>query len=100
MVRNLFVAMFGAVGAVALAVVLSPIAPVGEARLAELSTGVSFDTLVLPSGLVAMIVVVLVLGIWPALRAARTWRSVTIRSGRGPRPSPRSWPRSAPRPVR
>ena len=31
-----------------------------------------FDTLVLPLGFVALIVVVLGLGIWPALRSART----------------------------
>ncbi len=72
MVRNLFVAMFGAVGAVALAVVVSPIAPVGEAHIAEPSTGVALDMLVLPVGLFTLIVVVLVLGTWPALRAART----------------------------
>jgi hypothetical protein len=70
--RNLVVAIAGAVGAVVLAVALSPIAPVGEARIAEPSTGVVFDTLVLPLGFVALIAVVLGLGIWPAWRAART----------------------------
>ena len=70
--RNLLVAISGAVGAVALAVALSPIAPVGEARIAEPSTGVVFDPLVLPLGFVALIAVVLGLGIWPAWRAART----------------------------
>jgi hypothetical protein len=70
--RNLVVAIAGAVGAVVLATALSPIAPVGEARLAEPSTGVSFDGLVLSLGALAMIVVVVALGVWPALRAART----------------------------
>jgi hypothetical protein len=72
MARNLVVAISGAVGAVALAVALSPIAPVGEARITEPSTGVAFDPLVLPLGFVTMIAVVLGLGIWPAWRAART----------------------------
>ena len=60
----------GAVGAVAVATALSPIAPLGEARLAETSTGVTFDALVLPLGALATVAVVLALGVWPALRAA------------------------------
>jgi hypothetical protein len=72
MARDLVVAITGAAGAVALAVALSPLSPVGEARIAEPSTGVAFDTLVLPLGALATVVVVLALGIWPALRAART----------------------------
>jgi len=70
MARNLVVALVGAVGAVALATALSPLAPVGEARLAEASTGVAFDTLVLLLGAVATVLVVLALGVWPAVRAA------------------------------
>ncbi|HUY21141.1 MAG TPA: ABC transporter permease [Acidimicrobiales bacterium] len=69
--RNLVVALAGAVGAVLVAFVLSPLTPVGEARLAEPSTGLSFDTLVLPLGALATVVVVLLLGVWPALRATR-----------------------------
>ena len=75
MARNLVVGLAGAVGAVVIATVLSPIAPLGEARLAEDSTGVAFDSLVLLLGALATVVVVLALGIWPALRAARTRRS-------------------------
>jgi hypothetical protein len=71
-VRNLLVGLAGAAGAVAVAVALSPIAPLGEARLAETSTGVTFDALVLPLGALATVAVVLALGVWPALRAART----------------------------
>ena len=44
---------------------LSPLTPVGEARLAEPSTGLAFDPLVLLLGALATVVVVLVLGIWP-----------------------------------
>lgn len=73
--RSLAVALAGTAGAVALATALSPLTPVGEARLAETSTGVAFDLLVLPLGALVMVVVVLALGIRPALRAARTVRS-------------------------
>ncbi|HEV3280263.1 MAG TPA: FtsX-like permease family protein, partial [Acidimicrobiales bacterium] len=72
--RNLVVGLAGAVGAVVLATALSPIAPLGEARLAESSTGIAFDSLVLLLGALVTVAVVLALGIWPALRAARTGR--------------------------
>ena len=75
MSRNLVVALVGAVGAVAVATALSPLAPVGEARIAEPSTGLAFDTLVLPLGALATVAVVLALGFWTARRAARTLRS-------------------------
>jgi hypothetical protein len=75
MARNLVVAVAGAVGAVAIATVLSPLAPLGEARSAEASTGITFDTLVLPLGALALIVVVLALGVWPAVRVAHTLAS-------------------------
>jgi len=74
MVRNLVVAVAGAVGAAVVATALSPIAPLGEARIAETSTGVTFDTPILLLGALAAVVVVLALGIWPALRAAHTLR--------------------------
>ncbi|HXB37443.1 MAG TPA: FtsX-like permease family protein [Acidimicrobiales bacterium] len=74
MARNLVVGLAGAVGAVVLATALSPIAPLGEARLAESSTGIEFDSLVLLLGALVTVAVVLALGIWPALRAARTRR--------------------------
>jgi len=74
MARNLVVGLAGAVGAVVIATLLSPIAPLGEARLAEASTGIAFDSFVLLLGALGTVVVVLALGIWPALRAARTRR--------------------------
>ena len=72
--RNFVVALAGALGAVAIAVILSPIAPLGEARIAESSTGITFDGLVLMLGALATIVVVSALGIWPSFRAARSTR--------------------------
>ena len=69
--RNFVVGLAGALGAVAIAVILSPIAPLGEARIAESSTGIAFDGLVLTIGVFATLVVVSVLGVWPSVRAAR-----------------------------
>lgn len=69
--RNLVVALAGAAGAVIVATALSPLAPLGEARVAEAHTGVTFDPLVLLLGALATVALVFALGIWPALRAAR-----------------------------
>ncbi len=69
--RNLMVALVGAAGAVIVAFALSPLTPVGEARLAEPSTGLAFDPLVLLLGALGTVVVVLLLGIWPTVRASR-----------------------------
>jgi hypothetical protein len=74
MARTLVVAFAGAVGAVVLATVLSPLAPLGEARTAEASTGFGSDTRVLLLGSLGTVVVVFALNLWPALRAARPVR--------------------------
>jgi hypothetical protein len=75
MARNLVVGLAGGAGAVAVAVALSPLAPLGEARVAESTTGVAFDAPVLLLGALATVVAVIALGVWPALRAAHTLRS-------------------------
>ncbi len=72
MTTTLLIAATGVAGGVALAVVLSPLTPVGEARIAEPSPGFAFDALILLPGAVVAIIVVLALGVWPAARAART----------------------------
>lgn len=72
--RNLLVGVVGACGAVLVAVALSPLAPLGEARIAEVSTGFTFDALVLPLGALAIVVAVLALGVWPTMRSARAPR--------------------------
>ena len=71
MLRTLAVAVAGAAGGIALATLLSPLAPLGEARLAELTPGLSFDAPVFGLGALATVAVVLALGVLPALRAAR-----------------------------
>jgi hypothetical protein len=68
--RALAVGLIGAAGAVVLATALSALAPLGEARTAEVSTGVHFDVLILPLGALITVLAVLVLGVWPAVRAS------------------------------
>jgi FtsX-like permease family len=75
MAQTLLVGLAGAVGAVVVATLLSPIAPLGEARIAENSTGFVFDAQVLLLGALGTVAVVLVLGLWPALRAAKPRRA-------------------------
>jgi len=85
MLRTLVVAVAGAAGGIAVATLLSPLAPLGEARLAEPAPGLAFDAGVLIPGALATVAVVLVLGVVPALRATR----VRGAAGRAPvtRPS-------------
>jgi ABC-type lipoprotein release transport system permease subunit len=75
LLRNLVVGAAGAAGALVLAFLVSPIAPLGEARVAETSAGLLFDTPVLVIGAVAVAVVVFALGLWPAARVASTWQT-------------------------
>jgi hypothetical protein len=71
MLRTLAAAAGGAAGAVVVATLLSPLAPTGEARLAEPAPGLSFDAAGAGLGGLAIVVVVLLLGVPPALRYAR-----------------------------
>jgi hypothetical protein len=82
MVRAVFVGVVGALGAMAIAYALSPVAPVGEARYAEPSTGYLFDALVLVGGAAAVVLAVALLGVWPAIRGSRTRRRRVAEQGR------------------
>jgi ABC-type lipoprotein release transport system permease subunit len=84
MLRTLIVAVAGAAGGIVVATLLSPLAPLGEARLAELAPGLSFDTPVIGLGALATVAVVMALGVLPALRAAR----VRTAAGRTPTTRP------------
>jgi ABC-type lipoprotein release transport system permease subunit len=75
MLRTLIVAVAGAAGGIAVATLLSPLAPLGEARLAERAPGLLFDAPVLGLGALATVVAVLALGVLPALRAARAHKA-------------------------
>lgn len=68
---TLVIGLAGAAGAMVVAYGLSPIAPVGEARFAEASSGFSFDAVTLIVGGLLTLIVVALLGVWPAVRAAR-----------------------------
>ena len=70
-IATLLVAVAGASIGTALAFLLSPLTPVGLARIAELSGGFTFDTVVLGPGAAVAVLVVLALGTWPAVRTAR-----------------------------
>jgi ABC-type lipoprotein release transport system permease subunit len=70
--RNATVGLVGAIGAVVVALFLSPIAPLGEARIAENSSGIHFDLFVLPLGGLATFFVVMGLGLYPSWRTARS----------------------------
>ena len=71
MIATLLVAVAGAAIGTGLAVLLSPLTPVGLARVAELSTGFTFDTVVLGPGAGVAVLVVLAVGTWPTVRTAR-----------------------------
>jgi hypothetical protein len=68
MLRALVTAVVAAAAAVLLAVSLSALTPLGEARLAEPSTGPVIDPLILPLGALVTVVVVAMLAVRPALR--------------------------------
>jgi ABC-type lipoprotein release transport system permease subunit len=71
MVPALAVGAGGAAVAAALAFLLSPLTPVGLARIAEPRPGLAADPLVLGLGALATAALVAAAGAWPAWRAAR-----------------------------
>jgi len=71
MLRAAAIGVVGAVGALALELLVSPLAPVGEARAATPSPGFNFDGPVLGLGLVSIILVVPLVATYSAWRAAQ-----------------------------
>ena len=69
------VALAGAVAAAGAAVAASPLMPIGAARLAEPSPGVSADTTVLAAGAALITVLMLAQAAWPAWRLASARRA-------------------------
>jgi FtsX-like permease family len=90
LVRAGVVAVGGAALAVAIAVALSPLTPIGLARRAEIDPGVSVDVLVLALGFVGVAVLTLGRGLVSAWRAAQRVRPDTT-----PAPSQPGWLRAA-----
>jgi len=72
LVRALLIGVAGGAGAVLLAVLVSPLTPVGEARIAVPSPdAMSFDPVVLSLGALVVLAAVLAVSVWPAVRHAR-----------------------------
>jgi ABC-type lipoprotein release transport system permease subunit len=72
LLRALLTGAAGAAGAVLVAVLASPLTPVGEARLAVPSPGrPSLDPVVLPFGALAVLTAATAVSVWPAMRHAR-----------------------------
>jgi hypothetical protein len=69
--RNLAIGLAGALGALGVAYVLSSVAPLGEARIAEASGDLIFDWVALPLGALATTLAVVLLGSLPAAHASR-----------------------------
>ena len=69
------VALAGAVAASGAAVAASPLMPIGAARLAEPSPGVSADTTVLSAGAAMITILMLARAAWPAWRLASAGRA-------------------------
>jgi ABC-type lipoprotein release transport system permease subunit len=91
LLRTLLTGAAGVAGAVLIAVLASPLTPVGEARLAVPVAGrMSLDLAVVLPGALAVLAAVTALSVWPALRQARLlsshpqWRpaSATVAAGR------------------
>jgi ABC-type lipoprotein release transport system permease subunit len=86
MLRALVVAVLGSLLAVALAIAISPLTPIGPARTAEPDPGLGVDTLVVFGGAVVLAGAVLLLATIPSWRYART-RAVPARAEEASRPS-------------
>lgn len=99
LVRASLIGVAGATVAVIVAVALSPLAPIGLARRAEIHPGVSLNVAVLALGFVGVALLTVLRSLVPAWRIARTLpadnleqaparpgplRAVVIRSGLGP----------------
>jgi hypothetical protein len=70
--RTAMTGVAGAAGAIGLAIALSPLTPVGEARLADPAPGrVWLSPLLLTAGGLATVAVTTALALWPAIRQAR-----------------------------
>jgi ABC-type lipoprotein release transport system permease subunit len=70
MLRATGAGALGALGAVALAVALSPLTPIGNARLAEPDPGLDLDVAVVLGGAAALLLIVAAMAALPAWRAA------------------------------
>ena len=91
MVHATTTAVAGAAMAVVVAVLLSPLLPLGVARVAEPDPGIAVDWAVLALGAAGTVIVVILLALFP------TWRSVRAAAPRGQRTRALAGRASAPR---
>ena len=68
--RTAAIAGAGTLGGIVLAFAVSPLAPVGEARIAEPSTGFAFDVPALGLGALASLVIMMGIGLRPVYRSS------------------------------
>ena len=80
--RTLTVGVVGVCGGVVLSFLLSPLTPVGEARLVEPARGFNFDPLVAVVGVVATLLLLLAIGLLADLHAIRAESSGRARAAR------------------
>jgi hypothetical protein len=73
--------VLGAILAVAIAVLASPIGPVGVVRPAEPDPGIRVDGPVLLLGGLGIVLATVAVSVWPALRSARATRRVRTEAG-------------------
>lgn len=81
MAKSALVAAGGAAIALGVAVLISPLMPLGLARIAEPDPGIAVDWLVLGVGAAAVLLLVSVAGFVPARRAARRAERIGVRNG-------------------
>jgi FtsX-like permease family len=77
--RTFTIGIVGVVGGVVLSFLLSPLTPIGEARLAESSRGFAFDPLVAAIGVLSALVLLLGIGLLSDFRTTRTESSGNTR---------------------
>jgi hypothetical protein len=93
-------AVIGAIVAAGVAVAVSPLMPIGPARLAEPDPGFSADAMVLAAGAAALVMLLVALAAWPAWRLASTGARGGDRSAAaGRRPPLTAWLAGAGLPV-
>ncbi|MGZ4207501.1 MAG: FtsX-like permease family protein, partial [Actinomycetota bacterium] len=85
--RAAAIGVAGAGSGVVLAVALSPLMPIGTARVAEPHPGLSIDPMVLGLGVVATLLGVLLLAAWPVWKSARVMRPEAATADGSTKPS-------------
>jgi ABC-type lipoprotein release transport system permease subunit len=81
LLRAVVTAAVAALVSIVVAVLLSPVFPIGFARAAEVSPGLHVDAFALSLGAAALLGAIVARGLVPAIRAATAWRRVRVERG-------------------